>query len=261
VNGQPVDTEHDAWEALAVGHAMNALEPEDEQSLLSHLPGCSICPGVVTDTRVVMGHLAYAVDPVEPPARLLSSIRAQIPQPQRPPVELRRASRSRVRPLHRVASRPWLAVAAGLSLLMALSVWNLVLLAENRSGQRRLAEATLVTGCLRDVACRTVELRDKATDQPTATALVRGRQVQLVVHGLPRNDSAAEVYVLWQRIGPTKLVPVDTFDITRPGVTVLRSGPLVADLNREGALSVSREPGRSPPSAPTDVVAFGALST
>lgn len=256
------DTGHESWSALAVGHALSALEPEDEQSFLDHLPRCAICAGVVADTRIVMGDLAYAVDPVEPPPALRSAIRAGIADTERPPVEapIKRPAAARRRPRYRVTGQPWMAVAAGLALLMALSVWNVVLQAQNRSQERRLAQSALITGCLREVGCRTVELRTPTSDQPRATALVRAQEVQLVVTGLPRNDTSAEVYVLWQRVGQTKFTALEAFDITRPGATVIRTRHLPSDLNRLGALAVSREPGRRAPSAPSQVVALGTVS-
>lgn len=258
---QQPDTGHDAWSALAVGHALDSLEPEDEQSFLSHLPGCGVCAGVVADTRIVMGHLAYAVDPVDPPPALRTAIRVGIAGTERPPVEVqaRHTGRPRRRPVARLGGRPWMAVAAGLALLMALSVWNVVLQAQNRSQDRRLHQSALITDCLREVGCRTVELRTPTSDQPRATALVRAREVQLVVTGLPRNDTSAEVYVLWQRVDQTKFTALDTFDITRPGVTVIRTRHLAGDLNRLGALAVSREPGRRMPPAPSQVVALGTV--
>lgn len=261
MRGHLVETGHDAWAALAVGHAMASLEPEDEQSFLAHLPTCSICAGVVADTRVVMAHLAYAVAPMEPPAALLESVRASIADKDRPPVQPRtRIGNAGTRRRAATTGRPWMAVAAGLVLLLALSIWNVVLQAANRSGERRLAEATLITNCVRDVACRTVQLRAPESNHPVATALVRGGQVQLVVDGLPRNDADAELYVLWQRVGQARMVALDSFDVTRPGVTVIRSGTLVSELDAAGALAVSREPGRTVPTAPTAVVAVGTVA-
>jgi len=257
---QQADTGHDSWTELAVGHAMDALEPEDDQSFRVHLPGCGVCAGVVADTRVVMGHLAYAVEPVEPPPSLRTDIRAAIASTERRPAEpVPISSSRRRRSVPRFASRPWMAVAAGLAVLMALSVWNVVLQAGNRSQERRLAQASLITNCLREVGCRTVELRTPNSDQPKATALVRARDIQLIATELPRNDTAAEIYVLWQRGSDNRLVPLNSFDITRPGATVIRAR-LSADLNKFGALAVSREPGRRTPVAPSETVAIGTVS-
>lgn len=261
MNGQPVETGHDEWAALAVGHAMDSLEPEDEQSFLTHLPGCGVCAGVVADTRVVMGNLAYAVEPMEPSPALQTKILAGIASSDRHPTEVAHIpTRRRLRATARLASRPWMAVAAGLALLMALSVWNVVLQTENRSKEQRLAQAGLVTSCLREVGCRTVELRTPNSDQPRATALVRSHDVQLIATELPRNDTDAEVYVLWQRRSDNRLVPLSSFDITRPGVTVVHAS-LSTELTGFGGLAVSREPGRQLPAVPSETVAIGTLSS
>ncbi len=259
MNGQPAEVSHDEWAALAVGHAMNALEPEDEQSFLSHLPNCGVCAGVVVDTEVVMGHLAYAVEPLEPPKDLVSAIRAVTGPTERRPAAPVPIAVARSRRTARLTSRPWLAVAAGLALLMALSVWNVVLHTGNRSKDRRIAQDKLITDCLRETGCRTVELRTPNSDQPRATALVRSTEVQLLATELPRNDVESEIYVLWQRSVDKRLVPLRSFDITRPGVTVIQSR-LATALSKVDGLAVSREPHRRTPPAPTGIVAIGTLS-
>ena len=38
---------HERFEELAVGHALAALEPEDEQTFLLHLRGCAACERAV----------------------------------------------------------------------------------------------------------------------------------------------------------------------------------------------------------------------
>jgi len=59
---------HAEFEELAVGHALDALEPFDEARLLEHLPSCSRCRLALGEHREVAAWLAYAVDPVEEPA-------------------------------------------------------------------------------------------------------------------------------------------------------------------------------------------------
>lgn len=259
MSGPSPDLRHDEWAALAVGYAMDALEPEDEQALLAHLPGCEVCAGVVADTRMVMGHLAYAVAPAEPPPSVLAGIRAGIAAGEQESVEPAPVSTLPRRRVHRPAASRWIGVAAALALLVGLSVWNVVLQAENRSQQRRLAQASLVTGCLREVGCRTVELRSPGSDRPRATALVRPQRVQLVVTGLPRNDRDAEVYVLWQQGADNRLAALSSFDITRSEPTVI-DAPLTTSRSALTGLAVSREPGRTSPATPTEIVAVGALS-
>lgn len=258
MSGHPADTSHDVWAELAVGHALDSLEPEDEQSFLAHLPGCARCAGVLTDARTVMGHLAYAVEPVDPPPALAERIRVAISATARlaDPVPLV-AKRRSGSPARR-RSQPWLAVAASLVLLAALTVWNVALHVHGRAQDRQLAQAALLSRCLHDLGCRTVELRTPNSDRPRATALVRPGEVQLLATELPRNDASAEIYVLWQGTDRTHLRALTSFDVARPGMTVIRAAA-PANPSR-GVLAVSREPGRATPASPGEVVALGTLS-
>ncbi|OMQ15866.1 anti-sigma factor, partial [Modestobacter sp. VKM Ac-2676] len=54
----PPGDDHRAWDELAVGWALHALEPEDEDRFAAHLPGCAHCARTVADTQQVMGTLA-----------------------------------------------------------------------------------------------------------------------------------------------------------------------------------------------------------
>lgn len=258
MNGLPTDTSHDTWAALAVGHALNALEPEDEQSFLEHLSGCARCAGVLTDATAVMGQLAYAVEPVDPPPALLGRIRAGIADTAAPSRPTLVPTQRRARPvLPRLRSRAWLAVAAALVLIAGLTAWNVVLQVRDRSQERQIAQGALLSRCLHDVGCRTVELRAPNSDRPRATALVRPGEVQLLATALPRNDTRAEIYVLWQGSDKAHLTALTSFDINRSGVTMIQSS---GDANpTRGLVAVSREPGRTVPPAPGEVVAIGTV--
>lgn len=257
MNGRATDTGHDAWAALAVGHALNALEPEDEQSFLEHLPGCPLCAGVLTDATAVMGSLAYAVEPVDPPPALLERIRAGIADTAVPGQTTLVPMQRRTRPVSPLKSRAWLAVAAALVLVLGLTSWNVVLQVRGRSQDRQIAQGVLLSRCLHDVGCRTVELRAPNSDRPRATALVRPGEIQLLATALPRNDTRAEIYVLWQGADKAHLTALTSFDINRSGVTVIRSS---GDANpTRGLVAVSREPGRTVPPVPGEVVAIGTV--
>ena len=75
---------HDRFEELAVGHALAALEPDDEQAFLAHLRGCAACERNVAAHTETLSHLAYAAGPVELPDSLLSGIRAGVRASGRP---------------------------------------------------------------------------------------------------------------------------------------------------------------------------------
>lgn len=72
---------HGEWDALAVGWAMSALDPEDEAVFLPHLATCDQCARTVADTTRTVGELAWAVPAEEPPPalrdRLMSAVHAE----------------------------------------------------------------------------------------------------------------------------------------------------------------------------------------
>lgn len=71
---------------IAVAHAWHAAEPEDEQLVLEHLPGCPACRRVVDDALAVAAELALAVPTQDPPPDLRERIRtAALAEPSGPP--------------------------------------------------------------------------------------------------------------------------------------------------------------------------------
>jgi anti-sigma-K factor RskA len=93
------DFEHGEWDALAVGWAMSALDPEDEAIFLPHLATCRRCADTVAETTRTVGDMAWTV-PEEAPSpelrdRLMSAVRAEprgvrplpnLPPPAEPPL-------------------------------------------------------------------------------------------------------------------------------------------------------------------------------
>ncbi|WP_231486926.1 zf-HC2 domain-containing protein, partial [Candidatus Blastococcus massiliensis] len=70
---------HDeAFEELAVGWALHALEPEDAELFRTHLDGCPHCRQVVEDTTEVMAAMAGAAPAAEPPRSLGERLRAEV---------------------------------------------------------------------------------------------------------------------------------------------------------------------------------------
>ncbi len=66
------------FEELAAGHALHALEPEDEQLFRTHLSGCARCERALDEHAAALAQLAYAPDAAEPPPSLLEGIRAGV---------------------------------------------------------------------------------------------------------------------------------------------------------------------------------------
>lgn len=247
---------HARFEELAAGHALRALEPEDEQLFVAHLVGCARCERDLAEHEATLTHLAYAPDAAEPPPGLLDGIRAGVltsgrdasfPDPVSP-VSLedarRRRDASRVR---RAAT--WIGVAAAAALVVSLGAWNSSLRQE-RSEQvawsDRLASAV---GQLRDPSTDAVPLEGE-DGEVVAVALVRGSDMSLVVDGLPVNQDGT-TYVLWgeSRYGDRRAV--GAFDVRESGLDVLEGMQLQASVSDVTRFMVTREKGDAAPPIPT----------
>jgi len=280
--------EHEGFDELAVGWALHALEPEDEELFAAHLPTCPRCRQTVSETADVMGALAGDLPPVEPPERLRERLRAavegteQLPRPARgdertPPVPP--AVPDRPAPVHRFeppatgAHRapfpvdavdprsswrrvlPNALVAAAVAAILALGTWNVVLSSAREEAQAAAAEqAELVDALLTPGQATIAPLTaDGAT---LATVVAREGQVQVVSQGLTPNDVRAQTYVVWG-IGAGAPSPLGTFDVTSPQPALRTLGSGVSGLDAFTAYAVSLEPGRSAPPEPGEVVASG----
>jgi anti-sigma-K factor RskA len=197
-----VDTpmNHSEYEQLAAGYVLGALEPDDEHVFQRHLGGCPECEANVRDLEEVVGTLAYAAPPVDPPETLWASIQREIrpeqrrvqpqPQPQPQPRAVRR--RRWASPL--VAR---LAAAAAIVAVAALSVWNLNLRDENAGYRDRVAALEQATRLLNEPNTAKVTLEGSAAGaQVTVLAAAAQDRGVLVVENLPplRRD---KVYELW----------------------------------------------------------------
>lgn len=86
----PGRDEHEAFDELAVGWALHALEPEDEAAFTDHLASCRRCAQTVAETSEVMAALAADLPWAEPSPSLRDRIQAAVEQteqlPTAPPV-------------------------------------------------------------------------------------------------------------------------------------------------------------------------------
>jgi anti-sigma-K factor RskA len=195
-----VDTpmSHSEYEELAAGYVLGALEPDDEHVFQQHLGGCPVCEANVRELEAVVGELAYAVPPVDPPDTLWAGIRREIgpeavrrpavPEPPGPP-----AGPRRLRVL------PALAAAAAILLVVVLSLWNLNLRDQNAVYRDRVAALERATELANDPGASLVTLDDQqGTTGAQATVIASSRQDRgvLLIENLPplqRN----RVYELW----------------------------------------------------------------
>jgi len=258
--------EHARFEELAAGHALNALEPGDEEAFLAHLPSCAVCERALAEHIETAAHLAYAADPVDLPDALLGRIRADVaasgramapaPEPAPEPAPAVALDVERARRGAPALSRAWVAAAAAGVLVLSLLSWNAVLMHDRSQTDQRADRLAAAVALLEQG--RAIPLSDDS-GRAVATAVMQGdRSVSLVLDGLPANDKSS-TYVLWQT-GPTGTRAVGAFDVRGGGVDVVRDLPLVTTLTGWKAFAVTKEPGRTAPKLPGSApVASGTL--
>jgi anti-sigma factor RsiW len=216
-----VDTpmSHGEFEELAAGYVLGALEPDDEHVFQRHLEGCAACEANVRELEAVVGQLAYAAPPVDPPDTVWAGIRREIASeaarhpsipaatpgreaaPGREAPSGREAAPGRVaRPARRRGRLlPGLAAAAAIVVVAALSLWNLNLRDENAVFRDRVAALERATQLANDPNAALVTL-DDAPGPPGAQAavIVSSRQDRgvLLVENLPPLQRG-RVYELW----------------------------------------------------------------
>ena len=192
---------HSEYEELAAGYVLGALEPDDEHAFQQHLGGCSVCEANVRELEAVVGELAYAAPPVDPPDTLWAGIRREIR-----PEAARRTSIPAAAPgppagagVRRLRLLPALAAAAAILLVVVLSLWNLNLRDQNAVYRDRVAALERATQLANDPSASLVTLDDQpGTTGAQATVIASSRHDRgvLLVENLPplqRN----RVYELW----------------------------------------------------------------
>jgi anti-sigma-K factor RskA len=193
-----VDTpmSHSEFEELAAGYVLGALEPDDEHDFRQHLGGCATCEANVRELEAVVGELAYAAPPVDPPDTLWAGIRREIE-----PEAARRGATPGAAPRRRASRRllPGLAAAAAILLVVALSVWNLSLRDENAAIRDRVAALERATQLANDPSAKLVTMDEvPGPEGAQATVIASSRQDRgvLLVQSLPPL-ARDRVYELW----------------------------------------------------------------
>jgi anti-sigma-K factor RskA len=204
---------HSEFEELAAGYVLGALEPDDEHDFQRHLSGCATCEANVRELEAVVGKLAYATPPVDPPDTLWAGIRREIqPEAARPgavPAAARQETTPDAAPqaprVPRAPARrrprllPGLAAAAALLMVAVLSVWNLNLRDENAAIRDRVAALERVTQLANDPNASLVTMDDTAgLEGAQATVIASSTQDRgvLLIESLPPL-AQNRVYELW----------------------------------------------------------------
>jgi anti-sigma-K factor RskA len=253
-----VDTpmNHSEYEQLAAGYVLGALEPDDEHVFQRHLGGCAECEANVRDLEEVVGTLAYAAPPVDPPEALWASIQREIrpegrraqPQPQAQP---------QARPVV-VRPRRWasplvarLAAAAAIVAVAALLVWNLNLRDENAGYRDRVTALEQATRLLNEPDTAKVTLEGSAAGaQVTVLAAAAQDRGVLIVENLPPLQRD-KVYELWG-------IPERGTGRPRKAVVFIplrRQGPQTLEfqmpIERDTVFAITEEPGPDGSEQPT----------
>lgn len=243
-------SDHEQWEALAAGYALDALEPGDEQAFAEHLRGCSQCARDLAALRDVTAQLAYAAPAAEPPADLGARIRAaaEAERPATPTAPVVPLAPRRERSLP-----PLVFAAAAVLVVFALGVWNVTLQGDNRAQHDATARRSAALACFAAPGGTTFRL--SAPSGQRATVCVTGSAAYVVADNLTPNDPRS-VYVLWWLDAADTPHAVERFDVpkTSPAVFALPLAVRPADVH---AMAVSLEPGRVLPEKPTNPVAQG----
>lgn len=252
---------HELFEQLAVGHALSALEPEDEQAFTDHLYGCAACARALAEHTETLSHLAYGAAAAEPPPALLARILAGVEESGRAgsfpapaaPVSLD-AARERRR--HRTvrATTALVGAAAAIVMVAALVFVNRGLQSDKNqleAADRKLSSA--VQSLLQD-GSRRVDLNGAGGSH--AVAVVNKGNVSLVMQGLAANDTANSTYVLWERSQFGVVRSVGTFDVRSSDLVVVKGLQLSGEIDSLKSFIVTHEQGRKAPriaSGPTVV--------
>lgn len=263
------DRDHARYEELAAGYVLHALEPEDESVLLAHLAYCDDCSATVQAWHATAAQLAHAADQAVPSPmlreRLLDAIGHEAVDE---PVTVSGTPRSDVRSLadHRTSRRHGatsrhgtvqvstrvLASAAVLTGLIAGGVVFDRARVDGNAAKSSLAATQQVIDAIANHNARVIDLGSAGS--VSGKAVVVGRQVWLVANGLPKNDKATSIYVMWSRGASNRMVAITSFDVAKPSSPTVVKVTNLPDGVDAKVFAVSLEPGRTPPSAPSRAV-------
>lgn len=252
------DGPHDRFDELVAGHALSALEPEDEQLLLAHLPSCAACERSLDVHRETLAHLAYAGDPAPPlPDSVWQGVRTGVLASGAPGsfaaeptdedaavVDLAQARQAR-----RVRRGLALTAAAAAVVLVAgLGAWNVALQRDRDELGVTSDRLAAVMHTVETAPARTVPLR-AGNGAVAAVAVMQQGRLSLVVDGLDRNDPASCIYVLWGQRGSEPAAALASFDVQGDDVGVVQDLALPGGQPAPELLVITREPGRTAPEA------------
>jgi anti-sigma-K factor RskA len=237
---------HERYEQLAAGYALSALEPEDENAFLDHLPGCAACRRAVAEHSETLAQLANAVVEGPPPPAVLEGIREQVSQSGAfpAPVSLD-AARPRWRDRTMRRTTAVVGAAAAAVLVIALVLVNQGLSSNERQARQVAARLNATVSSLLVDGARKIDLTGPSGGK--GAIVVSGQSVSIVTSGVPVNDTSDSVYVLWSKSRLGQVRAVGTFDIRSERLSVVNDLRLSQDPDTVAAFLVTKEPGRTAP--------------
>ncbi|MQA14722.1 MAG: hypothetical protein GEV09_11265 [Pseudonocardiaceae bacterium] len=250
---------------LAVGWALRGLEPAEESLFAAHLPDCAECRRTVQETEEVGAALAVTVPDAAPPDTLEQRILAVADGVDDSDAG---ADRGEVRSLHRHAppraarrsTGQVLTAAAVVALIAvagALGVRVVQLDGERDRAARQLTGMSQLVDRMAEPDARPVALAATG-GRPMAMLVAEQERLTLMPMGLQPNSSD-QIYVLWG-LGAGTPVALDSFDVPADSRIVHTVGS-VPRAEAFTGFAISLEPGRTPPAAPSDVLATGEVDS
>ena len=233
---------HEAWDELAAGHALNALEPDDEQRFLAHLAGCRTCTATVDDFALVAAQLGALSDGETDESPSWQQLRSAI-------VNDGHVTALHTRRPHRRAPRLIAAAAAVVAVAGGtVAGWQ----ATHGSAPAGTPGTAALSACAHQTGCHVVRLHTSNGESPAAV-LVNGDGASVVPLALAPAP-AGRTYVLWQMPRDGSPIPVSEFRDT-----VAQTAPtrLSSDYADTAAFAISIESASVVPSRPTKVIALG----
>jgi anti-sigma-K factor RskA len=258
-----MNADHARYDELAVGWALQALEPEEEAEFSRHLAGCARCAETVAGTAEVMGAMAVELPPADPSEDLRARLRGAVASTEQvhraEPDDPAPPAASPAPPSRRRRALSLALVAAAVAAVLGLGVWNVGLRSDREELSSTVAEQQEVVDALLTPGRATVAPLGE-DGRPVATVVARDDQLQVVTHGLAANDVADSTYVVWG-LGQGAPRPLGTFDVDGSQIALRTVGSGQTGLDEFAMYGVSIEPGREAPSEPTEVVATGQVTS
>ncbi|HEY3735531.1 MAG TPA: hypothetical protein VGL63_16605, partial [Streptosporangiaceae bacterium] len=158
-------------------------------------------------------------------------------------------------PLHRRTMPRWVrpaAVAAAVALIAGGGVWAGLDATSSHP-------TSPVANCLHERGCAEVALTATATHRQAAKVLVLDGSAWIMPVSMRADNSAVQIYVLWQIIGKLPPRAIGSFDVHSGSTTAIKIGKLAAPYHGS-VFAVSLEHGRKIPPSPSVVVAASTAS-